>query len=320
MHRTPIPRALLALLTTFALIAASCGSDPEVVSGNPEAATAAEALFGADATALIELADSGGAQRIVSLSPTATEMLFAIGAGDQVFAADEFSNYPPEAPTTAGLSGYQPNIESIAELNPDLVVAQAPIEGLAALGIAEYVQPAAVTFDDIYRQMDELGALTGHIDEAANAGTVLSAEIEAARASVPQTAEPITYFHELGAELYSATSGTFIGEVYNLMGMQNIADAHDPDGWLYPQLTEEIIIDEDPDFIFLADTKCCGESAETVIARPGWDVLTAVQNGNIVELDDDVASRWGPRVIEFVEDIANAINAAVAAGDLVSVG
>lgn len=321
MH-TPVRTAsvLLSLVLALAMFATACGSDAEIVGDPAVSAEDASAVFGAEATDLIALVEAGGAQRIVSLSPTATEMLFAIGAGDQVHAADEFSNFPADAPTTPGLSGYQPNIESIAALEPDLVIGQSPIEGLAALGIAEYVQPAAASFDDIYNQMDEIGVLTGHRQTANEAASVLEAEIAAAQASLPETAEPLTYFHELGTELYSATSGTFIGEVYSLMGMVNIADAYDPDGFLYPQMTEEAIFAEDPDFIFLADTKCCEQSPDTVAARPGWDTLSAVQNGNVVALDDDVASRWGPRIIDFVEAIADGVNAAAEKGTLVGAG
>ncbi len=110
------------------------------------------------------------------------------------------------------------------------------------------------------------------------------------------------------------TSTTFIGYVYGLFGLVNIADPADADGaaFGYPQLNEEFVITADPDIIFLADTLCCAQNAETVAARPGWDQLRAVQNGNVVELDDDVVSRWGPRIVDFVEAVAAAVATAEA--------
>ena len=117
----------------------------------------------------------------------------------------------------------------------------------------------------------------------------------------------MTYYHELDDTLFSATSTTFIGQLYSMLGLVNIADGSDPDGFGYPQLSAEVIIDADPDFIFLADTICCGQSQATVAARPGWETLQAVVGGRVVELDDAVASRWGPRVVDLLEIVAGAV-------------
>jgi iron complex transport system substrate-binding protein len=104
------------------------------------------------------------------------------------------------------------------------------------------------------------------------------------------------------------TSSTFIGQVYALAGLENVADAADPNGEFagYPQLSPEFLVDADPDFIFLADTECCQQSAATLAERPGFDALTAVQEGRVVELSDDVASRWGPRLVDFLRSIIEA--------------
>jgi iron complex transport system substrate-binding protein len=249
-------------------------------------------------------------ERIVSLSATATEMLFAIGAGPQVVAVDDTSNYPPEAPTT-DLSAYEPNVEAIAEHDPDLVVISDDIDELVtaldALEIPVLMQPAAVSLEDTYEQIGELGGATGLATQAAEESEKIRTELEAIAASVPQLEEPPTYYHELDPTFFTATSETFIGQVYSLLGLRNIADPADEGGSGYPQLSAEFIVKTDPDLIFLADTKCCGESAKTVAERPGWDHIAAVEGGSVVELDDDVASRWGPRIVDLLEVAASAV-------------
>jgi iron complex transport system substrate-binding protein len=121
---------------------------------------------------------------------------------------------------------------------------------------------------------------------------------------------PLTFYHELDPTLYSADSTTFIGEIYSLLGLQNIADSVEGDSDGFPQLSAEFVVSADPDLIFLADTKCCGETAATVAARDGWAGLTAVQNGNVIEMDDDIASRWGPRIVEYLAAVAAAVQQA----------
>lgn len=248
---------------------------------------------------------------IVSLSPTATEMLFAIGAGDQIIAVDEYSNHPAAALEKPNeLSGFEPNVEAIAALEPDLVVMMD--DRIAAqlddLGIAVWVGPAAASFDDVYRQITELGEATGRVSEAADLVARMKADIDDAVASASGAAEGLTYYHELDPTLYSVTSATFAGQVYALFGLVNIADGAQ-EGNDYPQLNPEYIVEADPDLIFLADTKCCGETAASLAARDGWGDIAAVTSGGVIELDDDIASRWGPRIVDFVRVVAAAVAA-----------
>ncbi len=248
-------------------------------------------------------------ERIVSLSPTSTEMLFAIGAGSQVVAVDDQSNYPPQAPTTE-LSGFEPNLEAIAGYEPDLVVTDDTgdiEEGLAALGIPALAQPAAETLDDTYEQIEQLGILTGNGEEAEGIIADMRSEVAALVEAVPDFIVAPTYYHELDPTLFTATSETFIGHVYGLVGLRNISDGAKGAGSGYPQLSAEYIVDRDPDLIFLADTRCCDVTAATVRQRPGWDGISAVREGQVVELDDDVASRWGPRVVEFLRAVVDAV-------------
>jgi iron complex transport system substrate-binding protein len=254
-------------------------------------------------------------ERVVSLSPTATEMLFALGAGDQVVATDEFSNYPPEAGRTEKLgSGFEVNVEAVAGAEPDLVVLSFDsgevVESLRALGIPALLHPAGETLDDTYVQIEQLGAATGHGAEAAELVAGIQAEIEEIVSEVPEPPEPLTYYHELTTNLDSVTSATFIGQIYGLVGLQSIADEATGAG-PYPQLSAEFIIEADPDLIFLADVQCCGVTAETIADRPGWDTLTAVEQGRVVELDGDVASRWGPRVVDFLRTVAKQVAGAL---------
>jgi iron complex transport system substrate-binding protein len=250
--------------------------------------------------------------RIVSLSPTATESLFAIGAGDQVIAVDDQSNYPKSAPRTK-LSGFTPNVEAIASYKPDLVVISYDTGGVVAslkkLKIRVVVQPAATDLKGAYAQILELGGVTGHAKKA----KVLVATMKQNIARIVSRAhrDPgLSVFHELEPDLYSATSNTFIGKIYALFGLKNIADAADSTASGYPKLSNEYIIGSNPSLIVLADTVCCGQTAATVSARPGWNTISAVRNHAIVRIDDSIASRWGPRVVNFVRAVASALRIA----------
>jgi iron complex transport system substrate-binding protein len=300
---------LIGGLAAASVLLASCGepATPPASSGS--------ASSSADFPVTIETS-SGSVTiderptRIVSLSPTATEMLFAIGAGEQVVAVDDQSNYPADAPTT-DLSGYEPNVEAIASYEPDLVVyATEPGDlgsSLENLGIASLFQPAATTLKDAYGQIEDLGMATGNADRAEQVVDGMKGDIAATIDRVGN-AGGLTFYHELDDTYYSVTSSTFIGQLYSMVGLTNIADEAKGAGGGYPQLSAEYIIQADPDLIFLADTKCCGQSARTVAKRPGWDRIAAVREGGVVPLDDDVASRWGPRVVDFLRRIASAVN------------
>jgi iron complex transport system substrate-binding protein len=245
-------------------------------------------------------------------------MLFAIDAGDQVAAADSFSNYPSDAPTT-DLQASEPNIEAIVGYAPDLVVFaddSGDLESsLAELDIQAMALPAAATLDETYDQITQLGAATGHADSAAALVERMRSDIDKIVADQPSPAGAArTFYHELDDTYYSVTSETFIGQLYDLLGLRNIADDAPADAGVYPQLSSESIIDANPELIFLADTKCCGQSAATVAQRPGWEQIDAVANDAVIPLDDDVASRWGPRVVDLLRTIADAVQAPTDAG------
>jgi len=334
-----IPSRLVVAAATFlslSLITAACGSDdatesvpstttvPSDPSPEPEPDTAAPDEAD-DAFPLVDLEVYGRTlsletrpERIVSLSPSSTEGLFAIGAGPQVIAADEYSDFPAEAPTT-DLSGFTPNVEAIVAYDPDLVVAQYdPGDLVAALegaGIPVLLLPSAVGLDDVFAQLGILGTVTGNLGTAQDVIRTLEERIDAAVAGAPALDEPLSFLHLIDDTLFSVTSSTFIGSVYALFGLENIADAADPDGeaFGYPQLSAEYVVESDPDLVFLA----FGD-ADAFAELPVLGSLRAVTDDGVIELDPDVPSRWGPRIVDFVEQVAETVSRVGAAGALAS--
>lgn len=328
-------RQLLALLCALAMLAAACGGSDDDAADTADADTATtEAAESSDEDAMeadamedeameddamgdfpVTIESDGGTwtiesapERIVSLSPTATEILFAIGAGDQVVAVDAFSYFPEEAPVTE-LSGFDPNVEAVIAFDPDFVVisndANDLVASLTALDIPVLVSSAPADIEGGYATMADLGLATGHVDTTAEVIAGLREEIAAAFAVAPDA--DVRVYHELGESLFSASSFGFVGSVYAEMGAFNIADEADVDAGGFPQLTEEYIIAADPELIVITDQG--GYTAEDLAARPGWSEITAVKNGNIVVVNADIASRWGPRLPQFIKAVADAVAA-----------
>ena len=247
-------------------------------------------------------------KRIVSLSPTATESLFAIGAGKQVIAVDDQSDYPKTAPRTR-LSGYTPNVEAIAAYKPDLVILQFDPGGvrssLERLNIRVLTQSAAENLGQAYAQIRQLGNVTGHVEQSKLVVRRMQRGLARELRSAPRRS--FTVYHELTPDLYSATSKTFVGRIYSLFGLRNVADAADSTGTGYPQLSSEYVVASNPSLIVLADSRCCAQTRATVAARPGWSGMTAVRNRAIVIIDDSIASRWGPRIVNFARAVGSAL-------------
>lgn len=352
MRSTRWPRSQFLALTgalALSLTAAACGEDPtdgesaspvaspestpqtgQSTGAGDDAATADDATATDDAlstttgtdgfpvtldTPVGEVWIEEKPDRIVSLSPSATEILFAIGAGDQVVAVDEWSNYPPEAPTT-DLSGYEPNIEAILGYEPDLVVIADDTGDLAAslesADVPVLLNPAPTTIEQGWDGMAALGLATGSVEETAQTIADLRREVDEAFAQASQVrGEGIRVYHELDDTGFAASSASFIGDIYAQMGAVNIADPADSARSGYPQLTEEAVIAADPQLIVITDQ--VGYTAEDVAARPGWEQVSAVQDGNIVTVDTAIASRWGPRLPQLITTLAEAMTQAAAA-------
>jgi iron complex transport system substrate-binding protein len=305
-------RASAALVTAAVALTAACSSSG---SNGPDNSQPSSGFTIANQYPVTLQASNGSvtiAHRpaaIVSLSPTATEDLFAIGAGSQVKAVDKNSDYPANAPKTK-VDAYQLDVESLAVYKPDLVVASnltnAQLKQLKTLGIPTLLEPAVASLSQAYDQISDLGLVTGHADAAAQEVSRIKHQISSI---VGGTHSAATYYYELDQTYYSETSSTFIGQVLKLLGLSSIADsakgAAASGG--YPQLSSEFILKADPDYVFLADTLCCKQSAATVAKRPGWSTMGAVQSSRIVALNDDIASRWGPRIVGLLRTVADAL-------------
>ncbi|MEB3367081.1 ABC transporter substrate-binding protein [Saccharopolyspora mangrovi] len=300
---------MMAAFALFTMVTACATRQPSpvpVVPDDPASAFPAKvSLPGGQPVTLLQQP-----KRIVSLSPSATETLFALGAGDQVVAVDQHSTYPPNAPRTE-LSGFTADAAAVASKNPDLVIAPDNAtqlaEGLKVVDVPVLLTPSAASLEDAYQQIQVIGQATGHGNQAGAMVQKMRTDIADIVAKTPKPPQPMTYFHEVSPDLYTATAQSFVGNVYSLFGMVNIAA---PAGGPFPQLSQEHVVQANPNLIFAADTKCCGVNAAAIAARPGWNTIDAVKRNHVVELDDDLAGRWGPRVVDLVRAISDAVGKA----------
>ncbi len=266
-----------------------------------------------DASAFpLEISDSVGntvtldapPRRIASLSAGHTEILYAIGAGDQVAAVDRTSDCPQEANDLPKVDAFTPSVEAIAELEPDLVIIffdpgdlQSSLQGLD-IPVLNLASPDSV--EGVYDQVKLLGEATGQVDDATDLVADMQAAVQDIRSEIGDVADAPTVFHEIDNTYFTAGPGSFIGDLYDILGAENIAEAT---GQAFPQMSAEAIIEADPEVIILADEDA-GETPDTVKARPGWDNISAVQNGRVHIVDPDIVSRPGPRLVEALRFLA----------------
>jgi iron complex transport system substrate-binding protein len=242
--------------------------------------------------------------KIISLSPSATEIFYAVGAGSQILAVDNLSNYPANAPVSE-ISAFEPSVEAILAKKPDLVLlsidsTKAPQirNALVKLGIPVLMEKAPATLKDVYAENTLLAKVTDRQAGAVKLNASMAKSIKDIVAKAKKSSK-IRIFHELDDTYYSVTSNTFIGKVYKDFGAVNIADAAaGADNSGYPQLSAEYLLKSDPQVIFLADAQY-GVTADSVSKRAGWSQISAVKNKKIVELPADIPSRWGPRLVDF---------------------
>ena len=303
-------RKLFFVLLTlaFLLVACSPASTPQPAPLVTEVVTSAPITLSDGLGRTVTL--NGPAQRIVSLAPSNTEILFAVGAGTQVAGRDEASDYPDEAlslPTVGGWSGF--STESIVALQPDLVLAggiNTPelVASLESLGLRVYFLPNPATIEEMYANLETVGLLTGHEAETAALVEALKVRVAAVDEKIATVTERPSVYYELDAtdptKPYTAGPGSFVDLLIQRAGGGNVG-AQLQGQWVQISLEELLILD--PDMILLGDA-LYGETPEKVAARPGWEVLSAVQDGRLYPFDDTLVSRPGPRLVDALEAMA----------------
>ena len=257
-----------------------------------------------------EVTLNGIPQRIVSLAPSNTEILFAIGAGSQVVGRDALSDFPEEAKsaTDIGSTFDALNTELIVSLNPDLVLAAEintpeQVKQLEDLGLTVYYLKNPQTLEEMYGNLELVAQLTGHEEETATLIDSLKARVAEVDEKIAPLSSRFSVFYELDAtdpsKPFTAGKGTFITQLIDRAGGYNIAS--DLEG--YPQLSLEQVVAADPAFIILGDARY-GVSPESIAQRPGWENLSAVKNGQVLPFNDDLVSRPGPRLVDALEELA----------------
>lgn len=299
--------SFLAVLIVLALSLAACAPTSGPAAAGPIAIV--------DGTGY-ELKLDAPAQKIISLAPSNTEYLFAVGAGDQVIARDDFSNYPEDAmelPTVGGFNGVY-NLEEIARLQPDLILASplnSPdvINSIKEVNPNVFVVPNPDSFDDLYTNIKNIGKLTGHDDKAQALVDEYTGRVKTVLDTVAKAEVKPKVFYELDAtepaKPWTAGPGTFIDLLIGLAGGENIGAKLEGE---WAQISQEALIVENPDVILLGDATYGGVTAEQVAARPGWDVIKAVSTNRVLPFNDDLVSRPGPRMVEGLEELAKAIH------------
>lgn len=242
-------------------------------------------------------------QRIISLSPTATEMLYSIDAGKDVIAVDSYSTYPAHAPKTK-LSALEPSLEAIVQYSPDLVITSFDVgnlvAGLTAAGITVLLLPAAKTFKDALDQILELGRVTKKQKNAE--ALIFDLKQDFKKLIFLRKEKPkLRVYHELDKNFYSPSSSSFLGDIYNKLGFNNIADEADASNIGYPQLSAEYILHKNPQLI-VTGSRVRGIEKE-ISNRPGWQKIDAVKYNAIIKIEPDVSGRWGPRIVDFAREV-----------------
>ncbi len=241
--------------------------------------------------------------KIISLSTTHTEIIQSLEAQDTLIAVDAFSevDFPVQR-----IDAYTVTAEELAPLNPDMVIVafdfNGIVEGLESQKINYLLLPPAKNFDDVYSQISTIGELVNKKSEASVKIREMKSEINQILNNANY--ENISVYHEIGYSygIYSVNKESLIGEIYNALGVSNIANSEeDPYGSGYPALTEEMVIESNPDYIVVGHSDYLNKDLSI---REGWENITAVVNSNVFFLDDTLASNWGTTTVQLVEEIS----------------
>lgn len=255
------------------------------------------------------------AQRIISLAPSNTEILYAVGAGKQVVGREDFSNYPEEAkslPSVGGSMGKY-SLEEIAKLQPDLILASPltaaeVVQSLKTITPSVFVLPNPKDMEGLFTNLTTVGTLTGHKAEADKLVSELRARVKAVQEKIAPLSYAPKVFYELDAtepaKPYTAGPGSFVDMLIGMAGGYNIGKSLQGE---WAQISQEALIVENPEIIVLGDSPY-GITPESVAARPGWDQINAVKNGRVLAFNDDLVSRPGPRMVQGLEELAKILH------------
>jgi len=244
----------------------------------------------------------------VSIAPSTTEILFALGLGERVVAVDDHSDYPPAVRQKTRLGGYaKPDLERVVAAAPDLVLAtgahvKTVVPELEARGVTVFVVDAG-DLDGVFDRIGRVGRITGQDAPAADLVGRLRGRADAVAATVDGAGRP-RVFVELSPLLHTAGPGSFVDDLIRRAGGRNVA-ADTATQW--PQLSQEALIERDPEVVLLAHG-AAGATPETVRQRAGWSQLTAVTRGRVLPIDPDLAMRAGPRLVDGLEAVARALH------------
>jgi iron complex transport system substrate-binding protein len=253
-------------------------------------------------------------KRIISLSPKNTEMLFAVGAGDQTIGTTTFCNYPPAATQIEKIGGFSAksiSLERIVDLKPDLVISvgelHAPIiEALERLKIP-VIAFAADSFTGLFDDLQLLGRITGHVTEAANLVKTLNERIDQIKdkaVRIPSHERLTVFYYVWGEPLTGAGSNSYLGEMIQFCGGMNIVD---DSSTRFPKLTMEVLLVKNPDVILSSTNHSDLISVSSLEARPGWNGLKAVTAKRIHLMDGNLVSRCSPRSVDALEMMAHIV-------------
>ena len=323
--RFAVPRLALALLA-LAMLSAACTNSDDSTTATATATRAASAL--PDATVVpapvaaigdseypFTIVDSSDTEveistapaRVISYSPAATEILFAIGAGDLVVAADQFSDFPAATADLPKLKYSNPSPEAALAHDPDLVLMvtqqQQQVQQYRDLGMTVLSLTEAASLDGVIEDVRLLGRITDTNEQAEALADEMQQSIDAIAAAIADVDEGPRVFFELTTDLYSVGENTFVGGMISLLKGRNVAAGSTSD---FPQLSAEAVIVADPEVVLLADAAFGGDP-ESVAARPGWDIVSAVVNDRLFAVDPDLTTRPGPRIVQGLAELARAL-------------
>lgn len=307
-------RALAFALLAFAAFAVGACADEDVPGDISESSTVGASSEASSTGFPVTVRDSSGTdvrlerrpERIVSFSPGATEVLYAIGAGPQVVATDRFSDYPAETARTVKLEYSNPDPETALAQRPDLVIMatrqRTQVAQFRELGMTVFLAAEPTDLDGVYEHLRNLGALTGHATEAATVEANMKREIDAVIASVSALPSGPRVFYELSPDLNTVAPNTFVGSLLTALKARNVAEGASTQ---FPQLTAEAVLAADPEVIIVSDD--AGETLESIAARPGWSGVSAVVNRRVYSVNSDIVNRPGPRLAQGIRAFGHAL-------------